>query len=99
MLLAGVTGMARYLVLLVVLGCANDVAPPDGGPTGGTCALYQVPPTTNLTMPAASFRADVMPLFHAACSSTLCHGSATAPAGALFLGAPAANGSDAEQVH
>jgi hypothetical protein len=95
MLLAEADRMVRVVTLLVLvaLGCANDVASPDAGPTGGTCALYQVPTTTDLMMPTASFRTDVMPLFHATCSSSLCHGSATAPAGAVFLG------SDAEQVY
>jgi hypothetical protein len=82
-------------------GSGEDGGAGDGGgvPPGGSCALYQVPSSTNLNSPTVSFKTDVMKLFNNSCGLSTCHGSTSAPAGGLFLGVEGMNSSDAATVY
>jgi hypothetical protein len=79
--------------LLGACGGGNGV----GG--GGTCPLYVVPSTTDLTTPSVSFKNDVMKLFNNNCGLSTCHGTTMMPMGGLFLGAESAKGADAATVY
>lgn len=58
-----------------------------------SCSAYQVPAGPDLTQPV-SFRSDVMPIFHAGCGFSSCHGSSSATTNhGLMLG-----GTDASKV-
>jgi hypothetical protein len=100
----------RSLVVFVVaaVGCGKQFVPesPDGGSgsgsgsgsgviPSGTCPLYQVPTTTNLTTPSASFATDVMPILHTYCTSAACHGASSNPSGGLYL----ASAADSSYTH
>jgi hypothetical protein len=79
------------LVVLVAVcasfapGCASSSGGQGAG--GGSCAAYVVPSSTDLSTPATTFAADVMPILKSNCAnSTNCHGSATGTNNGVTLG-------------
>jgi hypothetical protein len=95
----------HWLVWLLALGaCTVEQGPTstsddDDDDPMGTCAQYEVPAGTDLTQPIVSFRSQVIPIFHAACSNAQCHGSSQMPASGVFLGPPESSTLDAGTVH
>ncbi|MEO6775680.1 MAG: hypothetical protein ABI467_22150 [Kofleriaceae bacterium] len=83
-------------VLAAFAACGTP--PPEWGPDGGTCIAYASDPGFDLTAPMMSFKANVMPVLTASCSSASCHGIANGAQGGLFLGAELAQGTDAAKV-
>ena len=93
----------------VVASCSStDPVTPavDGGPvtesgadTAVACTAYAPPAGFDATMPAVSFKMNVMGLFANSCSFSSCHGAPSSSKGGLFLGAPTAGGADAPMVH
>jgi hypothetical protein len=93
---------AALVALGLVAGCSGSSATNGGaggaGGAEGDCPLYVVPTGTDLTTPV-SFTTDIMVLLNDNCSSTACHGSASAPTGGLFLGTLCAGAGDAPRVY
>ncbi|MEO8844867.1 MAG: hypothetical protein ABI704_25010 [Kofleriaceae bacterium] len=86
----------KALALAVLAACG--MAPPSWAPDAGDCALYEVPSGTDLTAPAVAFKADVMPVLTAHCSSSICHGISNGAKGDLFLGGELQHGADSANV-
>jgi hypothetical protein len=92
--------LGAVMVMFCVACNGGNGSSSDGGVGGvANCTAYVVPPGTSLTSPAVSFRGDVMKLFNDSCGASSCHGTASAPAGGLFLGLESARGGDAATVH
>jgi hypothetical protein len=79
---------------LLLPGCGSEETPPadDGDMSCGTCAE---PATIDLTMPAVSFRTDIVPILRNTCNTVTCHGTTIQtppntlyPGAQLYLGPP-----------
>ena len=73
------------LLLPLVASLGNTLACTSETPAA-KCETYVVPPTTDLTKPTVSFKADVLPIFVQSCAFTSCHGSATSRNNGIGLG-------------
>ncbi len=81
---------ALALTVAALPACSAPASTPvvDAGvEAAAVCAAYEVPPSTDLTTPAISFRGDVTPIFRVSCGFTTCHGSPTSTR--VFLGSDA----------
>lgn len=72
------------LVSLMAVASACAACGGDGTPTATECFDYA---SFNLSTPAVSFKADVLPVFQRSCSfSATCHGAVAGSAGFTYLG-------------
>ena len=89
--------MCHRLLLCCVLGCGAAACSHEDPPPSETECERSCPSTSgvDLSAPAVTFSADVVPIFAKSCNDQLCHGNALGARAGLYLG-PAANASVTE---
>jgi hypothetical protein len=73
-----------FSLVTVAFAAATPGCP--GAPSPSSCVDYQPPADFDATKPAVSVANDVIPIFHASCAFSTCHGSTVGPANGVFLG-------------